>query len=145
MANLASLYEKDFLEWTIVTAQLLEQRNWEELDLDNLIEEILSMGRSEKKALYSNLKILLMHLLKYKYQSEKRTSNWRSSIREHRQRIAEAFIDSPSLKNYFDNIFDECYQKARLLASDETGLNADYFPEECPFSVGQVLDENYLP
>lgn len=141
----SSLYVRDFLQWTSHTAQLLKQQKWEELDLDNLIEEILDMGRGEKRALYSNLKVLLMHLLKYQYQPEKRTNSWKSTIREHRQRITEAFCDSPSLKNYFDEVFQECYRKARFLAADETGLNADCFPEQCLFSVEKILNEDYLP
>ena len=85
-----SIYEKDYYLWLKNTANLLREKNLAELDLPHLIEEIEDMGKREKRSLYSNLKILLMHLLKYRYQPEKRSNSWRYTIEEHRQRIAEA-------------------------------------------------------
>jgi Domain of unknown function DUF29 len=111
----------------------------------NLIEELEAMGRSEKSAIESNLRILLMHLLKYKYQSEKRTNSWLFTIREHRQRLRDDFKNSPSLKRYFLDIFPECYQDARELAADETGLSINTFPIESPFSQEDTLNPDYLP
>ena len=103
------------------------------------------MVRSEKKAIRSNLRILLMHLLKYKYQSEKRTNSWLFTIREHRKRLRDDFKNSPSLKRYFREVFEECYQDARELAADETGLTIDTFPVESPFSQEETLNPDYLP
>jgi hypothetical protein len=77
------------------------------------------MSRKEKEALFNNLQVVLMHLLKYRYQSSKRSNSWRFSIREHRKRIERAFRNSPSLKPYLIEIFAECYQDARELAADE--------------------------
>ena len=139
------LYEADFNLWLETTAQLLRERQLEQIDYDSLIEEIESMGRSEKRGVYSNLKILLMHLLKYRYQPEKRSNSWRRSIREHRQRLQEAFRDSPSLRNYFHEIGDRCYQAARELAADETGLALEAFPPAVPFSQAAILNPDYLP
>ena len=96
----STLYEKDYYLWLNNTANLLREKNLAELDLPHLIEEIEDMGKRERRSLYSNLKILLMHLLKYRYQPEKRSHSWRYTIEEHRQRIAEALLDSPSLKGY---------------------------------------------
>ena len=140
-----TLYESDFYLWLSTTAQLLRKGNFSELDLDNLIEEIEGMARKEKQALKSNLRILLMHLLKWKYQSDKRTNSWRSTIREHRKRLKDAFKDSPSLKPYYLEIFADAYQDARELAADETGLSFDTFPVNSPFTHEETLDENYLP
>lgn len=95
------------------------------------------MGRSEKRAVYNNLKILLLHLLKYQYQREI-SNSWIASIVEHRQRLKKAFKDSPSLQPYFTEIFDECYQDARELAAAETGLTIDV-PVEAPFTSEAVL------
>ena len=144
-----TLYEEDYNLWLEQIIQQLRAAKgghlFEEIDLKNLIEELESMGRSEKRAVYSNLKILLMHLLKYRYQPEKRSNSWRRTIREHRQRLQEAFRDSPSLRNHFNEVFNPCYQAARELAADETGLVLDAFPTESPFSQEAILNPDYLP
>ena len=140
-----SLYEQDFCLWLENTAQLLKNGRLSELDIPNLIEEIEAIGRSEKRAVYSHLKVLLQHLLKYGYQPEKRSKSWKAIIREHRQRIKRLFKDSPSLKNYCREILTESYQDAIKLAADETGLAVDTFPVELPFTVEEILDAEYLP
>ena len=140
-----SLYEEDFYLWIETTAKLLKEGKFSELDLDNLIEEIETMGRSEKKSLRSNLVILLLHLLKWQYQPNKRSRSWQSSIFEHRIRLDEDLKDSPSLKPYFQEIFDKCYQNGKKQASIETGLSLKAFPEESPFTIEEVLDEYFLP
>ncbi|NJK50143.1 DUF29 domain-containing protein [Candidatus Gracilibacteria bacterium] len=139
------LYEQDYCLWLEETAHLLQSRQFQNVDVKNLVEEILDMGKSQKQAVKSNLRILLMHLLKWKYQSELRSNSWRSTIREHRNRLDDAFNDSPSLKRHFQEVFDESYQKARDLAADETGLPFDTFPQLCTFSPEQTLDFDYLP
>lgn len=136
--HLSSLYEQDYCLWLETTATLLREGQLSALDTVNLLEEIADMGRSEERAVYSNLKILLMHLLKYQYQSEI-SNSWIASIVEHRQRLKKAFKDSPSLQLYFTEIFDECYQDARELAAAETGLTIDTFPVEAPFTSEAVL------
>jgi hypothetical protein len=143
--DLIKLYESDYSLWLETTAKLLRERRLAEVDVDNLVEEIEGMSRRERDALFSNLKIALMHLLKYRYQPSRRSNSWRSSIREHRQRILRAFKNSPSLKPYFTKIFAECYQEARGLAADETGLPLVKFPEKCPFSQEEILNMEYLP
>lgn len=115
----ATLYEEDFYLWLERTAELLKNRQLENLDYDNLIEEIEAMGRSEKHSLESNLIVVLMHLLKYKYQPQKRSRSWLSSIFEHRRRLIKAFKTSPSLKRYYQEVFDECYKYAVKQASKE--------------------------
>jgi len=141
----SDLYEQDFYLWIQTTAELLKQGRLTELDLENLIEEIETMGRSEKKALRSNLEVLLMHLLKYEYQAEKRSGSWRATIREHRKRLREALEESPSLKPYFSEVFGLCYDDARLLTADETELHLAIFPEQSPFTPEQTLDPDFLP
>ena len=141
----STLYEKDYYLWLKNTANLLGEENLAQLDLPHLIEEIEDMGKRERRSLYSNLKILLMHLLKYRYQPEKRSHSWRYTIEEHRQRIAEALSDSPSLKGYLLEVFDKCYQDAKKLAAKETGLALAAFPPESPFTTEETLDPDYLP
>jgi hypothetical protein len=145
-SNFSTLYEQDYYLWLEATANLLREGQLSALDVANLLEEIEDMGRSEKRAVYSNLKILLMHLLKYRYQSGKRSNSWLVTIVEHRQRLKKALKESPSLQSYFNEIFnDECYQDARELAAAETGLAIDVFPVEPPFSLDETLNSNYLP
>ncbi|MEH1871406.1 DUF29 domain-containing protein [Nostoc sp.] len=140
-----SLYEQDFYLWIQTTAELLKQGRLTELDLENLIDEIETMGRSEKRALESNLEVLLMHLLKYQIQTERRSKSWEYTILEHRRRVQKALVESPSLKPHFDQVFEESYQTARRLAVIETGLAIATFPEQSPFTLEQVLDSDFFP
>ncbi|CAD5964604.1 DUF29 domain-containing protein [Planktothrix agardhii 1029] len=142
---ITSLYDRDFYLWLQTTINILKEGKFAEVDLENLLEELESMGRSDKNALKSNLKVLLMHLLKYKYQPEKLTNSWVYTIREHRQRLRDTFKTSPSLYRFFEDIFNESYQDARELAADETGLSINLFPTESPFTVEEVLNPDFLP
>lgn len=140
-----NLYNEDYYLWLSHTAQLISEGKFAEVDVANLIEEIEDMGRSEKRRIESNLVIVLLHLLKYKYQPDKRTNSWKSSIREHRRRLRKAFADSLSLKRHFEEVFAECYQDGRELAADETGLPLDTFALKSPFTPAEVLNSDYLP
>jgi len=140
-----TLYEQDYYQWLTQTSQCLKTGDFSQLDLPNLIEEIDDMGISQKRAVSSNLRVVLWHLLKYKYQPQKRTNSWRFTIYEHQRRLLESFKNSPSLKPYFQEIFDDCYQSAREAAARETELPIEIFPEICPFSQAEALDKNYLP
>ncbi|HAX78289.1 MAG TPA: DUF29 domain-containing protein [Cyanobacteria bacterium UBA11372] len=144
-ASQKSIYDTDFVGWVETTVEQLRTQDYANVDWENLIEEIEDMGKSEKRAIYSNLKILLLHLLKYRYQPEKRSNSWLASMVEHRQRIKKAFKESPSLQPYFTEIFNECYQDARELAAAETGMAIDEFPAETPFTHEEVLNSDYLP
>ncbi|MEO0013880.1 MAG: hypothetical protein RLZZ535_2269 [Cyanobacteriota bacterium] len=141
----ANLYDRDYYLWLSHTAQLISEGKLAEVDTANLIEEIEDMGRSEKRAIESNLVVVLLHLLKYKYQPERRTNSWKSSIREHRRRLRKAFSASPSLKGYCEEVFSECYQDGREQAADETELPLNTFPPESPFTLDETLNPNYLP
>jgi hypothetical protein len=138
--NLKQIYETDYYQWLIETAEQLRSHQFKELDWENLLAEIEDMGKSEKRALRSNLRILLMHLLKLTYQPEKATRSWNLTIVEHRKRIQDTLQESPSLKPYFDEIFETCYQDAIELAVAETGLSPTTFPENCPFPMETVLN-----
>ena len=139
------LYETDFNLWLGEIVNLLRKGEIEKLDLENLAEEIEDMGNSRKDALESNLIRILQHLLKWKYQPQKRTNSWKASITEHSLRLNKAFKRSPSLKPYFEDVFGECYQDARLITAQETGLDICVFPEICPFEQINVLNPKYLP
>ena len=140
-----NLYEKDFNLWLEQTVNQLKKGNLTDLDIDNLIEEIDSIGRSDKREIYSRLKALLIHLLKWKYQPEKRTPSWVNTIDEQRDQLELIQKDSPSLTPYFREILLECYQKAVRAASNETHLSPQIFPADCPFNLEQILNPDYLP
>ena len=141
--NEKNLYEQDFYLWTQTIAQQLKENNFNEIDIPNLIEEIESMGRSEKRELKNRLIVLLMHLLKWQYQPEKRSESWRSTISEQRICIETLLEDSPSLQPLLTEVFEDCYQKARLKASDETGIKSNFFPKESPFTLEETLKNSY--
>lgn len=144
-SRLNELYDRDYVLWLEMTYQRLAEKRFAELDLPNLLEELGDMGRSEKRALISNLIVVLMHLLKYVYQPEKRSNSWRFTLKEHRRRLQEALKASPSLRVYLLQNFAECYTEARDLAATETGLGQETFPEASPFTPEQALDRKFLP
>jgi hypothetical protein len=147
MVAVKTLYETDFNLWLEETALLLKEEKLDRLDIENLLEEIEGMSRSEKDAIESNLIRVLQHLLKWNYQPQKRSPSWAYKIIEHARRLNKAFENSPSLKRHFDDVFDECYNSACQTTSVETQLPLATFPKPCPFSKSDVLDinsENYL-
>lgn len=139
------LYEVDFYRWTREQARLLQERRFHELDLTNLIDEVLSVGASDKREIRSRLSVILTHLLKWKYQPGARSGSWRSTLGEQRDRLNQVLDDSPSLRKYPSEVFQKCYPAARLKASEQTGIDFTLFPEASPFTVEQALDPGYLP
>ena len=139
------LYERDFNLWVEEQLALLEAGAFERLDLANLLEEIADMARSQKKAIRSDLVILLTHLLKWQYQPQHRSTSWAGSIVEHRRRVREEIEDSPSLAGYPSEVFERCYRAAREQAAAETGWLKARFPETSPYTVEETLDPDFLP
>jgi len=147
-------YDKDFYAWAIETADLLRQKKFDEIDIDNIAEEIESMGKSEKREIISHLSILIAHLLKLyykekhitrKYEEGQSTSSWVSSIKNARNEIIDLLEDSPSLKTKLSEGFGKAYQRAVIIAADETGILKYEFSKYCPFSLDDCLDEDFFP
>ncbi|MCL1463360.1 DUF29 domain-containing protein [Argonema galeatum] len=138
------LYEQDYYLWMITTANLLRERRFEEINFEHLIEEIEEMGKDKRRELKSRLVVLLMHILKYQYQIEKRSSSWVSTILEQYDQIEYLLEDSPSLKPYYLEIFKQCYSKAIRNASAETKLSVNAFPNESPFSPEDVINSDFI-
>ncbi|MCC5896813.1 MAG: DUF29 domain-containing protein [Phormidium sp. BM_Day4_Bin.17] len=139
------LYHEDYTLWLDTTVAKLRSHHYEDVDWGNLIEEIEDMGRRERQSLESNLVVVLLHLLKWQFQPERRTGSWESSIIEHHRRIHQTLTSSPSLKNYLVGVVDECYTSARKQARAETQLSLDQFPVNCPYNVPDILSDQFLP
>jgi Domain of unknown function DUF29 len=140
-----SLYERDFYLWIEQQAALLREGRLDELDVANLLEEIESMGRKDKKAIKSNLVIVLLHLLKHEVQPNRRSRSWLDSILEHRQRLRDDLEESPSLRGHLEAVFPHAYADARARAITQTGLTERAFPRTSPYTLEQALDPKYLP
>jgi hypothetical protein len=140
-----SLYERDFYLWLEQQAALMREGRLDELDAANLLEEIESMGRKDKKAIKSNLAIVLLHLLKHQFQPKRRSRSWLDSILEHRQRLRDDLEESPSLRGHLEAVLPEAYADARARAITQTGLSEREFPRASPYTLEQALDPNYLP
>ena len=143
-----NLYGRDYYLWLKTTINQIRTGQFTAVDLENLLEELETMGRSEKRAIESLLIKLLEHLLKLQYWDRKRERNqghWRGEIRTFRRQIQRSLQDSPSLKPYILEIFDECYQDARKEASDRSQISLGIFPVIPIGSLEQILDENWFP
>ncbi len=143
-----SLYDQDYQLWLEDTVAQLQSQNFSALDLENLIEEIESLGRSDKRSLNSYLKRLCEHLLKLSYWETERNrcfSGWDREIGNFRQEIQEILDDSPSLRNHLRNRYTAEYVKGRDLFLRVSKLDAKQVPEEPWFTLEQALDSKWLP
>jgi hypothetical protein len=138
-------YEKDFYTWTQQQAALLKSGKFADLDIHNLIEEIETMGRSEKRELESRLTILLLHLLKWKYQEARRGRSWELTIEEQRIKFTETLEENPGLKPALNEIVRKAYRLAVIQASKETKISKNFFPENCPWSIEQISNDIFYP
>jgi len=145
MGTNAELYDQDFYAWTQEQAALLREGAWHELDREHLVEEIESLGRSERKELRSYLEGLVLHLLKWRYQPDYRSRSWRDSIEENRACIPECLQENPSLRPQLPTLLVECYPRARRKAARQTRLPLATFPETCPWTVEPLLDNAFWP
>lgn len=136
----SELYDTDYCLWIQDTVEKLKHHNYDQVDWTNLIDEIEAMGRSERQSLESNLVVVLLHLLKWQYQPDRRSTSWRLSIEEHRRRIRRLLKNSPSLKRYLEEVFEECYEDAVKQANIETGISIEVFSNECPYLIDKVLE-----
>jgi Domain of unknown function DUF29 len=142
----AELYEQDFLEWTQQQAEYLQKGRWAELDVENLVEELNALGRSEQRELGSYLQVLMMHLLKCQYQPEQRTQSWNNTLSNCRDKIQDCLEDTPSLQRFLQDVewVEKYYRRARRDAAKETQKPLEIFPPECPYTIDQILDPNFL-
>jgi hypothetical protein len=141
----AGLYDEDFFEWTRRSAALLRAGRFERADIEHIAEEIEDMGKRDLNELNSRVRVLLGHLLKWQLPPQKRSPSWVRTIASQRTTLAQRLEDSPSLKVKIQPNLGRNYHNAVNLAVIETGLPKDHFPAECPFTVGQILEPEFLP
>ena len=101
------------------------------------------MGRSDRRSIANNLNVVLVHLLKWIFQPDRRKGGWMATIIEHRDRLRRIISDSPSLRSYPADILAAEYASARRIAAAETELPPRVFPEACPFTVEEALDPGF--
>jgi hypothetical protein len=145
-------YATDLYGWTMTQAAALRAMqagfSWEVLkvlDLEHLAEEIEALGSEQEHAIESQLRILLMHLLKWQYQPSRQTRSWRTSIRNARIEIRRRLQRNPSLQPKLQALTDLAYPDARMLAADETGIPLNTFPTNCPWTLAALQNEEFLP
>ncbi|MBW4644441.1 MAG: DUF29 domain-containing protein [Goleter apudmare HA4340-LM2] len=140
-----SLYESDFYAWTQEQVSLLRDQQWSQVDIDNLIEEIASLGKQQRQELRNRLSILIGHLLKWEYQPQNRSRSWLATLRIQRLDTAELLEENPSLKPDLEEARQKAYLRGVELAIKETELPSYTFPSECPYSLVDILNKQFYP
>jgi ribosomal protein L29 len=142
---MTTTYEHDIVAWAKEQAYLLRSGKLSAIDIEHIAEEIEDVGKSEQRELASRMAVLLSHLLKWQYQSARQSSSWQRTIKEQRKAIARRLKNTPSLKA---SIYDlewlaDAWGDAISITINETGM--DCFPESCPWTIENILAENWLP
>ncbi len=138
-------YETDFYAWANEQAALLRERKFAEADMVHIAEEIQTMGRAEKRELINRLTLLLLHLLKWRYQPNLRGRSWRLTIKEQRKQVLIHLADNPSLKSIIEDAMAAAYDIATLKAARETALDEDAFPAASPWTFEQATEPDFWP
>lgn len=139
------LHDQDFYAWTQQQVDLLKSGNLADVDVKHLIEEIGSMGASERRELINRLAVLLAHLLKWQYQPSFRGRSWQLTIKEQRRQLQRLLKDSPSLQARLAEFITDAYEDSVLLAAKETGLEESIFPIQCPYAQDSLLNMEFFP
>ncbi|WP_295441346.1 DUF29 domain-containing protein [uncultured Thiodictyon sp.] len=140
-----TLYEQDFFAWTNSQAALLRSGRLAQTDIEHIAEEIESMGKSELRELENRLAVLLLHLLKWQFQPQRRGRSWELTIREQRRKLRRHVDQNPSLTARLDQAMEDAYGDATLAAARETDLAEETFPPVCPYTVEHAFDDRWLP
>lgn len=143
--NIQQEYDRDFYAWALHNARLLSAQRFSEVDIEHLVEELEDVGKSERRALESHIRNLLLHLLKWQYQPHLRGASWRQSIRNARIAVEKIVKESPSLKSAIAQAMADEYKNAKADAVDETGLSGDLFPADCPYLEADLLSHEFWP
>lgn len=140
-------YEADVVAWANEQASLIRAGHFDQLDLAHIAEEIEAVGKSEQRELASRMAALLAHILKWKFQPQKRSVSWTLTIKEQRRLLVRRIQKTPSLGPMLvdPEWIDEIWVDAKALAEKKTGLDIGTYAEVCPWAMGHVLTEDWLP
>lgn len=138
-------YDDDFYTWSLEQARLVRDGQWAGVDRENVAEEIESLGREQFNKLESAFRVLLIHILKWDHQPERRSRSWALSIKEQRLQLEDVIGDNPGLKPRIDEAIARAYRKARVNAAQENGLDEAAFPDRCPYSYDDIVSRTFSP
>src|SRR5947199_9696067 len=136
-------YERDFYGWLIEQARHVRDGRWDAVDRENLAEEIESLGREQFNKLESALRVLLLHMLKWDHQPDRRGRSWWATISEQRLRIEDVLADNPGLRPRIQEAITRAYRRARLRAVKGTDMEERRFPETCPYSWEDIVSREF--
>ncbi|KKI99139.1 DUF29 domain-containing protein [Prochlorothrix hollandica] len=142
-----SLYEQDYQLWLMATARQLSERQFDDLDIEHLLEEVLELGRRDKRRLESLLTRLWEHLLKLRYWEAERIQNrghWEGEITNFRVQIKRELKVSPSLQRYLEEVMGECYGDARRVVARRAELPLEVLPEEPISTLEELLSFDWF-
>jgi hypothetical protein len=144
---MSTSYESDVVAWAKEQAEMIRSGRFDKLDLKNIAEEIEDVGKSEQRELASRMAVLLAHILKWKFQPQKRSVSWTLTIKEQRRLLVRRVQKTPSLSPMLSDPewIDEIWVDAKALAEKETGLDIGTYPEVCPWPMANVLAPDWLP
>ena len=145
MNDLKQLYDIDDDQWLEQTINLLKNHQFQQLDLDNLIEELEDLGREKKNAVASLLDQIIRHLLLLQYwttEAEYNAVHWQEEIYNFRTQLRRTI--TTNLRKYLEDELTSIYQDALGFVKIKT-TNLVTFPTECPYSQEQLLDRSWLP
>jgi hypothetical protein len=131
-------YDGDFYTWSQQQGRLVRDGRWSEVDRENVAEEIESLGREQFSKLAGALRVLMMHMLKWDHQPERRSRSWALTIEAQRAELDDILRDNPGLKPRIAEAMTRAYRRARIEAMNETGLKKSAFPDPCPYSFEDV-------
>lgn len=135
---LDQMYEADETAWLEIMAELVEQGRFDEMDTLHLSEYLTDMAIRDRREVRSRLLVLLVHLLKWDHQPEKRAGSWQATILHQRVELRE-LLESRTLLNHANEILFDAYSDAIDVAVAETGLARTAFPALCQYSVAALI------
>jgi hypothetical protein len=136
-------YERDFYSWAFEQARLVREGRWEGVDRENVAEEIESLGREQFAKLRSAVRVLLQHMLKWDHQPERRGRSWALSIRSRRLDLEDVLEGNPGLRPRISEAIEKAYRKACVDAAQETGIDENAFPVQCPYSWDDIVSRDF--
>ena len=138
-------HDEDFYGWAMANVSLLKKGKYKEADMDKIIEEMETLGRSNKRELVSRSGVLIAHLLKWQYQSDIRNASWEGTIERQRIEIDDLLSENPSLKSHIQEVIPKAYKYAFSILKEETPIDLKLLPAECPYIFEQIMDDAFYP